>query len=246
MARVPESPLTLQERLHAITEFLGNSRYFRKLPKPWSYPVSQYLIGCILGGWDLQIVVQWGIGTRGNTTDAEERAISNLCVVRDNLCTSLELKSCRVSMLLTDTHALNNGVKEDIVDSYSAAVANMCRGLGWPIRRFSSLLDENAKRQLKLIHEDLLFLESRWNLLSPALRSRLVQNAQRRSALGDPSWSAKRYVAICECEGYFVAHTYPSTLLLSYQAPELAFLLPSMPTLLAHVEAGGFKKRPWY
>lgn len=235
----------LCRRFRQVESFLSSSKFFRKLPKPWSYPLQQAIWACLIEDTTFQAVVQWGVGTRSAVGPIEQSAVGNLGEIFLGLQSVGEVRFS-VTVLVTDIHARNNGIPGAVIKDYVESLSEEVASRSWVVKTVSQVLGTVESNTLLEICQDDDYVRFRWNRLRPDLQRRLADNARRRCLEDSSTLAAMRYVAICELEGGLIARAIPKGFLFSYQSPELAFLLPSMPTILVYVEPGGGKLRPWY
>lgn len=239
------SPSKMVEvRLRAALDFMADKSTFRRQPRPWSYPVEHYLLARMLEDKPASLVMQWGVGWRANVTTAEESALERVVAIARSLGEILGSGS-DLLLLVTDTHATVNRIPIETVAGYISSLRLLAGRWNLPVMRTSDMLPPEHMLRINSLSSDKIIQEALWRRVPNGLQRMLVRSAAQHARGREPIEAAQAYISLCILEGGILTPQLANNLLVTFQAPEFAWLLPSVPTLFAYWRPGTLI-RPWF
>jgi len=235
----------VEPRIHDCLEFLRDGRLFR-MRKAHRRRFAPYLRTALLLGLPLRFLSYWGIGRKPQCGEPEARAFEFLNGWLDTLSEIAGLDHT-VEFLLTDTHAAINGIPPDTARDYAESTRRFLDAHGHRSQLMSEWMREHTNRDPAAWLESFAIDEADWRAVPHSWKSALERCAALR-VNGDkpPAIAARQYYAVNLAESVLIAHFLPGHALISYQNPELDFLLPPLPKVYTYVGPKHRVRRPWF
>lgn len=237
----------LPVRLRELRRVLAGRRYFRRTPQPWSFPMERHIVGSILIDEPLRGILFWGAGSRAKISNYEQETLDFVCAA---LAAVAVASRCDVSLtlILADAHAEENGYKQEAVYSYLEEVGAHAAARGASAIRLSEILRGVGFQARQILAPPLGIINQAWEALPKSLQERLIRDAGKVAAsIGvSPESAARRYAGAAELEAALLTRVFSGSFLVSFSPPDLAVLLPSLPTIFMFTNERRETLRPWF
>jgi hypothetical protein len=234
-----------EARVRVSLDFLRDTRFFR-MRKRNLRRLAPYLRAALLFNTPLRLISYWGVGTRANCGRHEEEALAFLCEWLAELTSILGL-SYELEFLITDTHARINDVPEATLDSYAVSAEELLSRNGFRAHITSHWIRNRIQNEGETLASNFPVSEAEWLQLPDGWRDELKRCASlRQNGKRVSDEQALRYYRENLIESAIVGRELPGYALISYQNPELDFLLPPLPAIYAYVGPNQLAKRPWF
>lgn len=235
---------TLLARAADLAERLRDRSFFRRVPQPWWRPAERYFASSILFGERLRFVLFWGAGRRRTLAQQDRESLDFVQSTLSSLAGEAQL-DCEICLILADLHAQANGYEVDTVRAYLALIEEEASSRSIKSHWLSDDMREFGGAELYDGYSD-AYLERGWSQIPKALKARIVEDVRHVAVSDNPMRSAKRYVAACSVEALILERLYGRHLFVTFSPPDLAFLLPSLPTLFMFCNSRRESRRPWF
>ena len=222
-----------------------NSWRFKRAQSGELGAVREIVQHALVRGRPMPFLSYWGCGPRDGLADVDEAALQRL---HDYLQGALRLPAAppRLTLILTDVHAHNNGIPADRMERYFAAIGERAHELGMVTVRLGELWREAGLR-MDEVRAALDHPEARDRWAAEPLRPQLIRQAERHVAPGlDAEEAARFYLHACRCEGLAIAARYPGHVFLTYNPPKMDLLSPPLPKLYLSSFKEGTSVKPWF
>ena len=232
------------ELAEEILGALTNCRRKRAQPSD-SAAIRELIQAHLLQGRPLPLVAYWGAGLRAHLGEVDRRALDRLRELA-TAATRLTEVPARISLILTDVHALNNRIPAERFNKYFTEVAAYARDQGITVRLLSELWTRAGRDPARLGPEsDELDFRRRWHALP--LRSELIAQARKHLEFGDDfEAAARRYFRACAHDREILSTELAGSLFVTYNSPEMDPLLPELPRIYIHSFREGHAEKPWF
>jgi len=228
-----------------VAGIFGLKRYFR-MRRTDIENISFRILGSMLTDAPLKLVAYWGIGGKKGVTEAEDRALAFQSEWLRILNREVGIE-VTIAYLITDTHAVVNGVAADAIASYSDAVQTLLHRHGHSSAKMRDVIPASLLPDFDGLLRDEQHDSDVWRQVSPSARRALARCAAYHARRNESSErTAQRYYLVNRYEAALVTIAFPNSCFLSYQNHGLRFLLPNMPTIFCFVGADGLVRRPWF
>lgn len=227
-----------------MTHVLADRSAFRRTPEPWFLSPIQLLVNAHLTNTPLACVAYWGIGLKHQADGADRRAIAFMELQVARLAGAVGVKHS-ITLIITDTHAAINGIPAAQSDEYVDSITAISADIGARVERMSAVCNTARDATSFELCDELEEIDYAFDRLPESVRKELIASARRRSS-GDAERSARRYVMLSAIEAPTVRARFLDNMLLTYQPPHLAWLLPALPTLYMFVDERRTTRRPWF
>lgn len=174
------------------------------------------LIRAVRTDQPINFFVPWGIRYQGRFGKPEKDAFKEIKRRNESIWTISSRKilntvepsliSTQVTIMPADTYATEiNGIKPDKVARYFADVSQFAQSLGFQVKSWSSIREENLDDYVRLWDD---FSNERIDeLVTPAVIDRAIKSAQRRTKTDDPRMAAYEYMRERLCEAEIIERT---------------------------------------
>lgn len=235
----------LHRLLRNVRETLASRKYFRHTPQPWWFPMERHILGAMLTSDSLRGVLVWGAGGR-LACSSYERETLDFVASALNLVAAASDRPVSLKLILADSHAEANGYRRQAVRCYleDVEVEATARGVG--VIWLSDVLRELGFQSNEISFPPSSILEATWNALPESIHERLVRDAGRVVEGADPVAAAHRYAGAAGLEAALFTRFFSDSFLVSFSPPDLAALLPSLPTLFMFTNERRETARPWF
>lgn len=228
-----------------IAGIFSLKRYFR-MRRSDIENVSSRILGSMLTDAPLNLVAYWGIGGKTGVTEAEDRALAFQSEWLSILNREAGIE-VTIRYLITDTHAVINGVAADAIASYSDAVQALLHRHGHSSAKMRDVIPASLQPDFDGLLRDEQHYSDAWSQVPPSARRALERCAAYHAKRNESSErAAQRYYVANRYEAALVTVAFPNACFLSYQNHGLRFLLPNMPTIFCFVGTDGLVRRPWF
>jgi hypothetical protein len=241
-------PEPIDASLRKLRETLADRKRFRGMPASRSRELEDSVLAGTVTGRGLQFFVEWGLGA-GSTFDAEDAAaLDYLGETTALLSRNAMPHTARgvVRILLTDSHAAVNGVSVRDQQTYAASVRDAALARSFEPLLISDVIREHAGLTVDELLERSACFEPEWASLSSFTRQELTRRAAFRSKRDVPEIAARLYYCVSRLEGVILRSAFAGSIVVTYQTPNFAFLLPALPTIFMFVAKGRVTRRPWF
>lgn len=237
---------SIEVRIERIKCCLRNRKRFRKTPTPWIFGPIQYIRSHLISGDRLCFITNWGIG-KGAIDSSDERALGYIYETASILSCEAGAEFDLV-LLLTDTHARLNNLKENLIKSYCVDMRKLTGNYSCiSLKYLSEIILHSgvttAELFLLLENSDLISL---WDGVSDPLQKRLVEQAERYCRSEKAETCAQQYVAQSVYESAIITKYFGQVIYLAHQPPELYFLQPALPTIYTFLDPDRRSVKPWF
>ena len=186
----------------------------------------------------------WGCGPRREAAAPDHAALAALEDLLETVSRVSPVQA-RATIVLTDTHARNNGYPQEHYEAYFAAIEDAAAGLNVTFRRGSEIWADGG-----LSMDDVsrfaasAEFDAKWQDFP--LQERFVGQASRHSKMADRTEAARRYYAICLLERVVLKEAFQHAAFLTYNGPEFNACFPDLPTLYVYPGPRGRTDKPWF
>ncbi|MCA9540172.1 MAG: hypothetical protein KC620_14845 [Myxococcales bacterium] len=226
-----------------IVTALGSWRFKRAQPSD-AEAVKARVQAALTAGRPIDLLAYWGYGPRAALHEVDVAALDRL---RDfgEAARRVPQAPPRVTIILTDMHAANNGIPAARVAAYSAAIQAEAEARGMQVVRLSEIWrDAGLTPAAITAHIETEAFAAEWQ--AHPLRARFVDQAARHAEHGDAEAAARFYVHGCDVEGRAIAAAYPNALFTTYNHPDFDCVSPPLPKLYLHSFKEGTSVKPWF
>lgn len=234
-----------ETRIRSVVQTLADRKVFRRSAGGVSQSLISYFRGALIENAPLRFSAFWGVGRKGQVDDPEKFAVQFMQDWMARVASLLELE-WHCDFLLTDTHALANGIAQDLIDRYCLSAIDTLQGPHCGFQRLTAFLTkEGLANVLDLASswdQDGLL----WESLPEAIKSELSRLAGIHACDREPHMAAMLYVKLNTIESAILSRSLVGRAFVTYLPPSFAFLLPSLPLIHTYVGPDHLVRRPWF
>ena len=233
----PAGPLAGEETAHAIHKAMTARTFRREHPRSLDGFLKQ-ITAAVSREVPVPFLLYWGKGDRDAVSEAEQKALGLLNVLKERI-QSVYPGGSQFTIILTDTHALLNGYPVDGIRDYQNSLQSLVQTQGMtlvPMSQIAEIDIENLIREAQNVTID--------SVLFPMLLDMCRKHFHRGQ---DFEGGAKMYFLANQREKSFVGEKYPGHVFLTYNASSLDALLPdALPIFHMYSIKRGISAKPWF
>jgi len=198
---------------------------------------------CVSNNLPIPLFGYWGIGNKKECNSYETDTICYLKSLVEKV-KEIYAPGLQIIFILSDVHALNNCIPENITQNYAEKVKKLLEENGFQTVLLSDLY-KKYNLSPKTVIENANENNKLWWQFFP-LKKDLIKQAQNVSLCEDKNLSAKRYALIRKEELKFLEKEYLNKIFITYSSPHFKILYPDLPTIYLYTEKKGCNIVPWF
>ena len=215
---------------------------FKRCNTPDREGIVEVIERSVRAGTAIPAVSYWGCGDRSFVNRYDVQALDFLGEFRAN-ATRLWAPGIAVTFVMTDIHGVVNGKDPGGMERYFEGIRELMAERGYDSLLLSRLWEEGGYSVADLDGR-WPALEGEWERLS--IRHLLVARARRHARGVDPVLAARRYLAACSIDAEVVGRRFPGSILISYNGPDYAPILPPLPKMYLCSLKRRSSVKPWH
>lgn len=192
-------------------------------------------------GQPLKLFYLWGLHKKCRINEFDEAALlflSSIFSHIENIMFGLS-RTVEFTLVLSDSHAVLNGIPDDCIQSYSNDVRKWASSSGWSTKFLSELWDAYGLTQTMINEEAETIPDTAINDLLHSFATKYFSSA-------DKMIGAKRYQVARLMEKSIIEKEFAGYIHLTAADTRLSSLQPSLPHFHVWTVKRGSSKKPWF
>ena len=221
---------------HDILAAFNTWKYKREQPRTKDM-LLEFVFASVKAQRPISFVMYWGVGVRDYTSKKEEQAFSYLNEML-NAIRAVYDEGAKVTIILTDTHAILNGHSAEHIESYYADITKIALKFDIKTVWFSSFSSLNMESLLEKREAEVIPLECMRVLEESAQKHHKIFSARKGAEL----YYIQNQQEKADVSAYFSDHIF-----ITNNGSNMSFLFPDdLPIFYMYSTSKGYSAKPWF
>lgn len=232
--------INTEDKLLKIQKYLKNDRIFRYSPS-FKKPILSKFRSLLILQKRINFLIYWGVGNKKVIDNIDMQAMHFQSKWINAISNILEL-DYHIQYIITDTHAMINGISTSTINSYSISAQDFLQNKGYDTILMTKLLKSyninNIRNFMDKYSIDHIIKDTGYKSLLNGLKIQANSPYHRGDSI--------EYLKSNLIENAIIEDVFSKYIFVSYGVPETKLLLPNLPKLYTYVDEKKQIKRPWF